>query len=221
MDVTKMMALARPDNLAALRLQTDDYWHKMNSKQKDYYIQGSLSAGDALAAGFHAEEKVWSIQSLSEKYGIRVRKDTRELDTEYPDFSGRWQAERRIIYLHAGIAHRLIELMQTFNRTITEEEVFRFLFLRAFFMPYAEEKGGFPSASLEPVSVRVLFTEKAFPVKMTDKAAAERFVDQVAGFPVPAGLLPFLVLIKNGQTNCQQVIDLLNGGKNHEDGHRD
>jgi hypothetical protein len=53
------------------------------------------------------------------------------------------------------------------------------------------------------------------------KAAAERFVDQVAGFPVPAGLLPFLVLIKNGQTNCQQVIDLLNGGKNHEDGHRD
>ncbi len=212
MDVRELQTLAKPEHLAKLRLQTDDFWNKMTANQTDYYARESVRIGEEIADLFLQEYGDLTIREIAVQCQLRIRKDTSPLVTETPDFVGNWFAERQRISIHAGIASLLIELLASFGILVPEEEAFRFLFLRSFFPYFAEKKNLLPSRTLDPMEVRVLFSTKEFPVRMTDKAAADRFVDKAMHFPVSAGLLPYLQLVVSGRTDLNHVGEMLKRG---------
>lgn len=213
MDIREFKSLTDPVFLATLRLQSDDYWHKMNSDERRYYTEESVRIGDDLAEDFLNDFPASDVQSIAEQCMIRVRKDEQPLVTETPDYLADWFSARKRISIHAGIAHHLIRLLASYQVEVSEEEAIRLLFLRAFFSYYSEEKEQLPSRVLEPFTGKVLFSKREFPILSADKAAADRFTDRIADFPVPVGLLPYLQLVQTGRTDIATIRNLVEKGR--------
>lgn len=211
MDVDALL-MTEPDVFIRQRLQADRLWRRVPEELQKETVLACRNLGEEAAAKLTLEYDPIDFRAIAEAHQVRIRKDTQTMTHEAPNFIGGWLPERARISIHAGVAQRLLDLVRSFGFSVTEEDAFRFLFLRTFYPWYAHLNGLLPSQTLDPLPVRSLFRQKEMEMKQADLAARDRFTDCVADFPVPAGLLSYLQLIQGGDTDMQSVKRLLERG---------